>query len=176
MGILAVVRYAHKTLGSSSGHKPFLYYIQECSVGDFYLVVGLGVSLRGEMIFYAEFCVEFLISGIIELLLIVSNNDPRNTELADDGLSGEVLDVSLDICYLTMSSIKEALRSLYLDACPRRKLTTHSERSMKKYVEITRGANLWPTKQSGSDTIGPLCRKMSPSSPKGVTSANGFLA
>lgn len=47
------------------------------------------------MIFGAEFYTEFSISGVIELLSIVGNDDLGNTESADDRLPDEVPDVSL---------------------------------------------------------------------------------
>lgn len=47
------------------------------------------------MIFYAELCAKFSISGIIELRPIVGNDDPGDIESVDDGLPSEVLDASL---------------------------------------------------------------------------------
>jgi len=52
---------------------------------------------------------------------------------------------SVKICYLVMSSIKEALPSLCSDACPRKKSIMHSKIFMKGYVRITRGVDLWST-------------------------------
>lgn len=51
------------------------------------------------MIFDAEPYVEFPVSGIIELLLIVGYHDSRYTKLADDRLLGEVSNIFLSDFY-----------------------------------------------------------------------------
>ena len=58
VGVRVVVLYAYRTLGNSSSHMPFapyplklsLNHLEEGSVCDFNLPVGLGVSGRGVMV------------------------------------------------------------------------------------------------------------------------------
>lgn len=45
---------------------------------------------------------------------------------------------------------------------------------MKGYVVITRGADVWPTRQSELGTIDPQCKKMFPVSPKNTIGASNL--
>lgn len=75
--------------------QPFLDYAQKRHVGNFHLVVSLGVSWGREVVLDSEFCIEFLILGIIELLSVVGDDDSGNLEQIDDRLPSEVTDVLL---------------------------------------------------------------------------------
>ena len=92
VNVQIIVLYAYMTIGNYSAicplppPKPSLDHLEQGSVCNFNLSVSLGVSKKGVMILDPQLLVEIFECIIVELLSIVRDDDPGDSEAANDTL------------------------------------------------------------------------------------------